>query len=108
MATAELDEALAIELAELLIELSLDEEGTLLLMAELLDEKLDSMLELLLVSVEDAWLDVDALSAPEPLLPPHALNSDSNSGMQSVFKGAELDLPVHDIKGSPVGYVPPY
>lgn len=54
MATAELDEALAIELAELLIELSLDEEGTLLLMAELLDEKLDSMLELLLVSVEDA------------------------------------------------------
>lgn len=73
-------------------------------MAELLDEKWDSMLELLLVSVsaEDAWLDVDALSEPEPPLPPQALNSDSNSGMQSIVKGAELDVPVHDIKDSPV------
>ncbi len=70
-------------------------------MVELLDEMLDSMLELLLVSVEDAWLDVDVLSEPEPLLPPHALNSDSNSGMQSAVKGAELDLPVHDINVSP-------
>ena len=66
-------------------------------------ELLDSMLELLLVSVEDAWL-----SELEPLLPPQALNSDNNSGMQSVFKGAELDLPVHDIKDSPVGYVSTY
>ena len=64
-------------------------------------ELLDSMLELLLVSVEDAWLDVDALSEPEPLLPPQALNSDNNSGMQSVVKEAELNFPVHDIKDSP-------
>ena len=70
-------------------------------MVELLDEMLDSMLELLLVSVEDAWLDVDVLSEPEPLQPPQALNSDSNSGMQSAVKGAELDLPVHDINVSP-------
>ena len=94
----------------LLGELWLDDEVTLLLMAELLDEKLDSVLELLLVSVsaEDAWLDVDVLSEPEPPLPPQALNSDNNSGMQSVVKGVELDVPVHDIKDSPVGYVLPY
>lgn len=92
MTIAELDEALAIELAELLIEL---EEGMLL------DGVLDSMLELLLVLTEDAWLDVDALSEPESLLPPHPLSSDSNSGMQSAVKEAEMDLPVHDIKIPP-------
>lgn len=95
MAIAELDEALAIEL---LIELWLDDEGMLLLIAELLEEMSDSMLALLLVSPDDAWLDVDALSEPEPPLPPHALNSVSNIGMQSFVNGTLLSLSAQNIR----------
>lgn len=68
----------------------------LLLIAELLD----TMLELLLVSPEDAWLDVGALSEPEPPLPPHALNNVSNAGMQSFVNGTHLGLSAQDIRDS--------
>ena len=72
----------------------------LLLMVELLD----GMLELLLVSAEDAWLDVDAL--PELPLPPQALNNVSNRGIQSVVNRTQLGFSVHDIRRLQVGCLP--
>ena len=68
----------------------------LLLIAELLD----TILELLLVPPEDAWLDVEALSEPEPPLPPHALNNVSSAGMQSFVNETQLRLSAHDIRDS--------
>ena len=68
----------------------------LLLMAELLDTRL----ELLLASLDEAWLDVDALPASEPLLPPQVLNNINNTGMHSAVNGVELDLPMDNMKDS--------